>query len=161
MSDVPTLRAATPDDRSAIERLLRAAALPTDGVADLLAAHADDFVVADDPERPGSLTAAAGLEVCGPDALLRSVAVHAGSRAHGVGAALVQALVRRAESRGLRSLYLLTTTAADYFPRFGFARVARDVVPPDIAGTVEFRGACPASAVAMRRALSPTPDRRA
>ena len=56
-----------------------------------------------------------------------------------------------AEARQLCAVYLLTTTAARYFPRFGFVETGRDAVPADVAATDEFRSACPASALAMVR----------
>ena len=149
----PTLRSAVAADLPAVERLLAAADLPTAGVADLFAARADDFVVADDPRTPGELAAVAGLEVCCDAALLRSVAVRPEWRAHGLGRALVRRVVCRAEERGLRALYLLTMTAEHYFPRFGFHAVERAAVPAEIAATLEFRSACPASAVAMAKPL--------
>ena len=154
----PTLRAATPADLPAVERLLTASDLPAAGVTDLFATRADDFVVADDPDAPGELAAVAGLEVCcdgspQASALLRSVAVRPDRRAHGLGQALVRRVVCRAEERGVRALYLLTMTAEHYFPRFGFAPVERGAVPPEIAATLEFRSACPAAAVAMAKPL--------
>jgi amino-acid N-acetyltransferase len=71
-----------------------------------------------------------------------------------VGRELVERVLSEAEHRGVRGLYLLTLTAEHYFPRFGFDRVAREAVPPAIADTLEFRSACPASAVAMKRAVA-------
>lgn len=50
---------------------------------------------------------------------------------------------------GLHSVSLLTETAADYFPRFGFAWVTRDRLPPSLGACRELRGACPDSAVVM------------
>ncbi len=150
MSTIPTLRSATRDDLAAVERLLADAGLPTDDVAALFAGHAADFVVAEAPDAPGELAAVAGLEICGDDALLRSVAVRPAWRRHGVGEALVRHLVLAAEARGVRAMYLLTMTAEHYFPRFGFERVARDAVPAAVAATREFRGLCPSTAVPMR-----------
>jgi amino-acid N-acetyltransferase len=144
----PALRPATPSDLAAVRQLLANSGLPDAGLEELLTAHASDFVVA---ESPTQLVGVAGLEVRGDDALLRSVAVHPDWRAHGVGRELVKRLVCMAEARGLRALYLLTMTAEHYFPRFGFEVVARGAVPPAIADTLEFRSACPASAVAMAR----------
>ncbi len=154
-----TLRTATPADLPAVEGLLTAAGLPTADLAALFAAHADDFLVADDPEQSGALLGVAGLEVCcgtspHPTALLRSVAVRDDWRAHGIGRELVRRIVCVAEARGLRALYLLTMTAEHYFPQFGFRPVGRDTVPPDIAATLEFRSACPASATAMAKRLA-------
>ena len=71
----PTFRAATAEDTTAILHFLATAGLPTDGVADLLAADARQFVVAHAPGEDRELVAVAGLEVCGNTALLRSVAV--------------------------------------------------------------------------------------
>jgi amino-acid N-acetyltransferase len=57
----------------------------------------------------------------------------------------------------VNALYLLTTTAEHYFPRFGFTEVGRDAVPQEIRDTLEFRSACPESAVAMARPLHVRP----
>lgn len=149
----PTLRPANAGDRVAVVRLLADAGLPGDGVAEILATRPDDFVVAEDPAAPGALLAVAGLEICGRHALLRSVAVRPEWRARGLGREIVMRAIREGEARGLRAMYLLTTTAEHWFPRFGFTAVAREAVPAAIRETVEFRSACPASAVAMERVL--------
>jgi len=140
----PHIRPADPDDLAAIERLLTVSSLPLDGVSDALEA----FVVAQSGDE---IVGVAGLEVCCDNALLRSVAVSPGWRSHGLGRALVTRVISDAEARGLRALYLLTTTAERYFPSFGFERIARDAVPPDVRETAEFQGACPASATVMCR----------
>jgi amino-acid N-acetyltransferase len=126
--------------------------LPAAGVAQLLRVSPGDFVVAYDGA--GQLAAVAGLEVCETEALLRSVAVRATHRGQGLASDLVERLVADAERRGLRSLYLLTTTAEGFFPRHGFQRIEREVAPPSIAATEEFTSACPASATVMVRHLS-------
>lgn len=58
-------------------------------------------------------------------------------------------------ARGLRTphAYLLTTTAERYFPKFGFERIERHDVPASVQASTEFRSACPASAVVMRKPL--------
>jgi amino-acid N-acetyltransferase len=140
------LRPAVPADLPAVERLLAASNLPLDGVADAL----PTFVVA---EAGGRLVGVAGLEVCCDNALLRSVAVDPEWRSRALGRALVTRVISDAEARGIRALYLLTTTAERYFPNFGFERITRDEVPDDIRATEEFRAACPASATVMRRSL--------
>ena len=145
--DAAALRRATPADLGAVEALLTASKLPLDGVA----ASFGDFVVA---ESDGALVGVAGLEVCCDNALLRSVAVAPEWRTRGLGRALVTRVISDAEARGIRALYLLTTTAEHYFPSFGFSVVSRDQVPADIAATKEFTGACPASATVMCRACT-------
>ena len=146
---MPALRAATSADLAAITRLLVASKLPIEGVSDILGASPTDFVVAEDPDVQGELVAVGGLERCESDALLRSVAVREAWRTHGLGRALIDQLFERARARQCRALYLLTTTAEDYFPRFGFARIDRSLAPPAIAATNEFTGACPAGATLM------------
>lgn len=140
------LRAATVADLPAIERLLTDAELPIAGVADSL----PTFVVA---EQTGSLVGAAGLELCGNDALLRSVVVAPAWQSRGLGRALVSHVIAEAETRRLHALYLLTTTAEQFFPAFGFERTTRDAVPADVRATAEFQTACPASATVMQKTL--------
>lgn len=141
------LRTARAADLPAIEQLLTMSELPLAGVAESL----PGFIVA---EANGTIVGTAALEVRDDNALLRSVAVAPAWRSRGLGRALVTRVIADAEARGLRALYLLTTTAEHYFPSFGFQPITRDVVPPDIRGTEEFQCACPASAVVMCR---PTP----
>ncbi|MBM3907470.1 MAG: GNAT family N-acetyltransferase [Gemmatimonadetes bacterium] len=141
------VRSATPSDLAAVERLLTASGLPLDGVREAL----NDFLVA---ESGGGLVGVAGLEVCGDHALLRSVAVASEWRSRGLGRELVTRLIAQAEARGIHALYLLTTTAENYFPGFGFERITRDQVPAGVQTTGEFQGACPDTATVMRRRLS-------
>ena len=141
------VRTARPADLPAVSRLLAAANLPTEGVAEAL----PGFVVA---EAGDTLVGVAGLEEAGGNALLRSVAVDPAWRHHGVGRALVTRIISDAEAKGVRGLYLLTTTAERYFPNFGFTSVDRAAVPPDIRDTAEFQEMCPATATVMCRRCS-------
>src|SRR5918992_6225100 len=120
-----SVRPATAADLTAIEHLLTANDLPLVGVAENL----ERFVVA---EAAGELVGVAGLEVCCNNALLRSTAVDAGWRGRGVGRQLVERVIAEAESRGIRALYLLTTTAEHYFPSFGFTKTTREAVPEEV-----------------------------
>jgi amino-acid N-acetyltransferase len=83
--------------------------------------------------------------------LLRSAVVALEKRNSGLGSDLVESLLRRAETRGTREIYLLTTTAERFFPRFGFAAIDRVEVATPVRVSEEFRGACPDSAIVMRR----------
>ncbi len=142
------IRPATEADVPAIEALLRGADLPTEGLAAIVSRGADDVLVA---ERGGALVGAAALEVVGENALLRSVVVRADDRSAGVGRALLTQLLLEADRRRYEGVYLLTTTAGDWFPRFGFTRVERKSVPKGIAETWEFRTGCADTAIAMAR----------
>lgn len=143
-----SIRPARPADLPRVAALLAEAALPLDGVTESFA----DFLVA---EAAGRVVGAAGLEIRGDDALLRSVVVDPGFRGRGVGQALTARAIAEARSRGLANIWLLTLSAADLFQRFGFRTVARDYVPPALQATVEFHHACPASATVLVRRAQP------
>jgi amino-acid N-acetyltransferase len=117
--------------------------LPLEGVAE----HFGSFFVV---EEDGRIVGAAGLEWYGDVALLRSVVVGPNERGTGLGALLARRAIDEARGRRARALYLLTTTAADFFPRFGFERIARAEPPSALDASRELQGTCPATAVAMR-----------
>ena len=136
------LRTADARDLPAIEALLTRHALPVVGVREGLAG----FTVA---EENGALIGVIGLEIHGAYGLLRSAAVEPAWQGKGIGRGLVARVMAAARSRRLRALYLLTTTAAEYFPAFGFALTDRGAAPEEMQRTAEFAGACDATAVAM------------
>lgn len=139
-----TLRPAVAADLPAIEDLLVASGLPTAGVAEAL----EGFLVAE--SAPEQIVGVVGVEACCSEyALLRSTAVDPAWRGTGLGKRLVERAIAEAESRGMRALYLLTTTAERYFPSFGFVKTTRDAVPDEVRQSVEFREACPATATVM------------
>ena len=140
------IRAATARDMPAIILLLEKDKLPVAGLEE----HAETTLVA---QRSGRVVGCAAVEVYGASALLRSVVVNEERRGEGLGHQLTQAALDLARSRGVASVYLLTTTAEKFFPRFGFREVAREDVDPAVRASVEFTTACPASAVAMRADL--------
>lgn len=142
-----TMRPAVPADRPALVRLLEDSDLTTAGIGDGL----EHFVVAEG--EGGGLIGVAGLEPYGGAGLLRSVAVAPAARGIGLGQALTRAILERAAGLGITDLYLLTTTAEGFFPRLGFRLVSRAQVPRALDESAEFQGACPETAVIMRRAL--------
>lgn len=130
---------------AAVKRLLVANSLPVDGVPESL----QNFLVAFDGQK---VIGAVGLEVFENSALLRSAVVDESARGTGLGAQLVEGALAKARVLRLRDVFLLTTTAEKYFPRFGFAPVPRETAPDDMRQSAEFTGACPASAVLMKLA---------
>src|SRR3982751_64997 len=140
------IRNAVKSDLAAVEKLLAASGLPVDGVRD----NFDSFVVAVENE---AIVGAVGLEKFDSAALLRSAVVQPDARGTGVGRRLVEQILERAEQSGIDEVYLLTTTAEDYFPRFGFSRTTRSAVPEAVKASAEFRGACPDTAIVMERRI--------
>ena len=147
------IRAAKPDDLSAVCALLAEHELV---YTDLGAANMDSFVVVPTHDHPGDVSAVAGMETFPDDAgegLLRSVAVRASLRGMGIGADLVAAIEERARTVGIRRLWLLTTTAPDFFRRLGYADAARAAAPAAVQRSGEFKRLCPASAVCLSKRL--------
>ncbi len=137
---------ARPDDMAPVLSLLERHDLPLAGAEAL----GDTLVVA---RRSGQVVGAAGLEVYADGALLRSVVVDASARGEGLGGRLTEGALALARASGVPDVFLLTTTAEGFFPRFGFERIARDDVPESVRESVEFQSACPASATVMRKRL--------
>ncbi|MBX2999371.1 MAG: GNAT family N-acetyltransferase [Caldilineaceae bacterium] len=133
-------------DLPALLDLLAASNLPQDGFVE----YVDAAVVARIEER---IVGSAALEIYGRSALLRSVAVSPAVQGQGIGRQLVEATLDLANNRGIGRIYLLTETAAGFFPRFGFRLVERDQVDEAVKQSVEFTGACPASATVMVKEL--------
>src|SRR6188472_54372 len=140
------LRPAGRADDGAVATLLRELELPTEGAAEWL----DRFWVAEHQNR---VVGVAGMERYGESGLLRSVAVAPEWRGSGIGRALVDRVLEQGRAAGVQEVFLLTTTAEHYFPRLGFACVGRERVPDAVRTSAEFTGACPASAVVMRKAV--------
>ena len=134
-------------DVDAVYELLRGHHLPVDGLAE----HLATTLVARDGG--GRVLGSAGLELYGSHALLRSVAVVGDSHGRHIGRELTLAALELARERGVSAVYLLTTSADNYFPRFGFVRISRADVPSAVQSSIEFTSACPSSATVMRKTL--------
>ncbi len=90
-----------------------------------------------------------GIEKYNHLGLQRSLAVNKEFRNLNIGEKLLKHLFDYSTSEKIRRLYLLTTTAEDYFNRFGFQAINRTDVPEVISNTKEFQDICPQSAVTM------------
>lgn len=101
----------------------------------------------------GKLIGVVGLEVYGPIALLRSLAVAPSHRDHGRGRSLVAFAEAQAVSLGVEALYLLTTTAEAFFSKLGYSPVSREEAPSSIKATTQFSSLCPASSALMSKRL--------
>jgi amino-acid N-acetyltransferase len=110
----------------------------------------EDFFYSGSTAAPEAIV---GIELCGPDALLRSLAVEPALRAHGVGSDLVMHAEEYARARGARTIYLLTTTAEAFFRSRGYSLTPRESAPPAIRATSEFSGLCPATSAFLSKRL--------
>lgn len=134
-------------DLHAVQELLQSVGLPIEGLTD---AFPEGYALLRAGE---TLAGVAGIEVYADVALLRSVAVAPAQRSRGLGRVLVADRLRAARQRKLSCVYLLTTTADDYFQGLGFAKVERATAAAQIQQSREFSSLCPASAVCLALAL--------
>ncbi|MCX9157533.1 arsenic resistance N-acetyltransferase ArsN2 [Niveibacterium sp. 24ML] len=141
MNDI-NLAPAKADDWPAIAQLLETHRQPLAGAQ----AQLPNFIVA---HRDGAVLGCVGLEIHGAHALLRSLSVAPAMQGYGIGTRLLRAAIERARALNMRALYLLTVSAPDYFPRFGFRRIPHAAAPLALHASPELQGACPASAILM------------
>jgi len=142
----PSIGPAFDSDLPAITSLLRQAKLPPDGIESL----GSSTLVARDHD---TVVGCAALELYTTAALLRSVVVDAGQRGNGLGQQLTAAALHLARDHNIRTVYLITETAGDFFPRFGFVATERSRVDPEVKQSVQFTKACPDSALVMELEL--------
>jgi amino-acid N-acetyltransferase len=141
------IESANEQDSAEVRALLQRLDLPLDGVDD----YVKTMLVA---REDGHVVGTAALELYADGALLRSVAVDPRRQGHRLGHDLTEAALGLAASHGAGAVFLLTTTAERFFPKFGFEPVTRADVPSSVQASVEFRSACPASAIVMRKHLA-------
>ncbi len=134
-------------DESLVKQLLAECHLPFE---DITPSHLQHFLVARQETR---LTGVIGLELLGTFALLRSLAVSEPFRGQGIASQLTKQAEDYASTHKIESLYLLTTTAENFFVKRGYETMDRDRVPTAVKKTAEFESICPATAVCMVKAI--------
>ncbi len=141
-----SLRPARFDDAAQVRALLSSFGLPSEDIGP----HLDHFWLA---EKNGALAGTVGLEVLHDSALLRSLAVSPSFRNQGIGSLLCDRVESYARSNGVLRLYLLTTTAEEFFKKRGYGLIQRDEVPKALSSTREFSSLCPDTAICMTKKL--------
>lgn len=134
-------------DLDGIQRLLVGSLLPSRDVG----GANQRFIVACEGAR---LIGCAGLQVAGQDGLVRSMAVHWTRRNAGLGSKLHRRLLFEAVLAGVRTLYVVTTTAEDFFAGHGFRKIAAHEVPPALQASEEFTAFVPGGSTVMCRPVS-------
>lgn len=142
------MRAETISLNTEVEALLTEAQLP---VSDLSSSLGLNLLGV---RESGRLVGVVGIEVYGEVGMLRSLAVASARRNAGLGVSLVSNAEAWAAEQGVKTLYLLTTTAAEFFAKLGYETVPRSEAPSAIAATAQFSDLCPASSTFMRKVLA-------
>ena len=99
------------------------------------------------------LLATGALEVYGNKAILRSVAVKKEFQGKGLGKQITRFLEKKAREQGIDQLFLLTTTAPDYFRKLNYQPFERKACPFEIQQSAEFKNLCPSTAVCLSKDL--------
>jgi amino-acid N-acetyltransferase len=94
-----------------------------------------------------------GMEPYGNNGLLRSMVVDSSFRNRHIAEQLVNTLEENAKTREMKTIYLLTETAEQYFSRKGYVRINRQDVPVELFRSSEFSHVCPVSATVMKKSL--------
>ncbi|WP_167883164.1 GNAT family N-acetyltransferase [Leptospira adleri] len=93
------------------------------------------------------------MELPGKFALLRSLAVVEDFQEKGLGTQPVRSIEDLARLLPIETLFLLTTTAKEFFLKLGYREVERDSLPEEIKRTEEFVSLCPASSSILEKKL--------
>jgi len=86
--------------------------------------------------------------------LVRSLAVDNRYQGKGIGSRLYEIIEEDARHIGVLRLYLLTTTAEQYFKKLGYEAIGRDLAPISIQQSTQFSTLCPQSATLMQQTLN-------
>ncbi|WP_406388032.1 GNAT family N-acetyltransferase [Streptomyces sp. NBC_00887] len=147
LAPTPSVRCAREGDAAALAGLsrpfMRSGAL-RERPASLYATHAADFLVM---EAAGRVDGCVGLRVhpaepgeCrGSAGVLYNFCVAAHSQGHGVGAALLRAVVAMARAQSLGALFTATTGDGALFLRYGFAPSTARLAPRPWADSLDPR----------------------
>ncbi|HVE61734.1 MAG TPA: arsenic resistance N-acetyltransferase ArsN2 [Chitinophagaceae bacterium] len=135
----------TQNNFSSAIALLKRNNLPTEDISD----NTGLFVLEEENKVVGTIA----LEHDATDALLRSLSVTEEKRNMGLGKELVAFIEDHAQKQGVKNIYLLTTTAANFFSKGGYQVTDRNDVSDFIKKTSEFCSVCPASATVMKKEL--------
>jgi amino-acid N-acetyltransferase len=130
-----------------VEELLRSNNLPYEDIASKF----DDFFLGYVDEK---VVGVCGVETYGNYGLLRSLVIKESFRGKVYGRELCVKLIEYAKCKGVKEIYLLTTTAEHFFNRIGFEVINRSMAPDVIQNTTEFKNLCPPTATFMRMKLN-------
>lgn len=135
------------EDLLRVHEILESCGLPTQGLTRDYMKHF--YILESDTQTIGTI----GLEIYGRYGLLRSLAVSKDHRGLGLGKKLVRKLESYSQSKGIDKLFLLTTTADEFFRRVGYTEVPRPSVPEPVLLSEEFSQICPGSATVFMKEI--------
>ncbi|MCU0395124.1 MAG: arsenic resistance N-acetyltransferase ArsN2 [Chitinophagaceae bacterium] len=132
-------------EQAKVREMLDAVKLPVDDIS----GNTKLFMLT----RKGRVIGTGGLEMLGEVALMRSVSTDENLRGQGLGKYVVDELEQAASRAGVKSLYLVTTSAREFFARLGYEESDRKKLPDVVKQQRQLKDVCPASAVVMQKSL--------
>jgi len=129
-----------------IKSLLQEARLPTAG----LESHIEHLFVL---ESSRHVLGTVAFEAYPPYALLRSLVVAPQVQGQGHGRRLLKFILHEVKTQSFLEAYALTTTIPNWLKRLEFEEISRQHLPEALHASVEFKRACPASALVFRLRL--------
>jgi len=140
------IKKAVSEDLNLIEKLLKENDLPYEDIGSKIDCIFKAYT-------SSGMVGIGGVQIYGKYGLLRSLVIEESFRGKGYGKEFYSKLMDYARMQGVKELYLLTLTAADFFEKFGFERINRQTVPESISQTTEFMSLCPVTAVCMMKKI--------
>jgi amino-acid N-acetyltransferase len=98
----------------------------------------------------GQINGAIGLEIYGMYGLLRSLVVDKNFRNQGIANLLVNQVISISRDIRLKEVYLLTSTAENYFLKKEFKPADRKQAPEEIKACKEYSSICPSTSMLMK-----------
>ncbi|WP_138431942.1 arsenic resistance N-acetyltransferase ArsN2 [Fodinibius saliphilus] len=130
-------------DLENVKQLLRKCQLPS---SDLTKHHMDHFFLL---KSGNKIHGSVGLEIFEPYGLLRSLAIKKEMREQGYGKLLVNQIENYGHEQDIKRIYLLTTTAQNFFKKNDYRNINRNRIPQNVKKSKEFSSLCPESAASM------------
>jgi len=128
---------------TAAVRLLQTCGLPTED----LNPGTQLFVAEEGDEVVGTIAVEYNFE----HALLRSLSVAEEKRNRGVASFLVGFIEDYVQKQGVQTIFLLTTTAKEFFHHKGYKIIERSAAPDFIKSTAEFKTLCSSTSTLMKK----------
>ncbi len=101
----------------------------------------------------GEIIGTIGIEIVSDNALVRSLAISDKFRGQGVGKNLSTTIEGYARSKGVKNLYLITTTAEIFFAGRGYTLIPQQSAPENVKNLDEFQRFTAKTAVCMYKKL--------
>lgn len=135
MKETYRLRHASENDLEAMKNILKSCGLSALGIE----SSKNTFILV---EKNEAIIGMLGSICLGEQALLRSFAVEKQYRGRALGRLMLEEMEIKLREKGIKEIFLLTETAADYFSKIGFEEISRGQIPQRLLQISELDRVC-------------------